>query len=70
MLSRTAGNLFWLALSSAEPDVERNLLLLRDRSWIDVPLVYETGQRAILTIEKGASGESVFRQALAAWAAG
>jgi len=68
--AKISGNLFWVALSSAEPDVERNLLLLRDRSWIDVPLVYETGQRAILTFEKGASGENVFSQALAAWAAG
>jgi hypothetical protein len=58
---------FWIALSAVDADVKANLALLRDNGWIDLPLVYETGQRAILTIEKGTLGDKVFKQALAAW---
>ncbi len=58
---------FWIALSGADADVKANLAMLRDNGWIDLPLVYDTGQRAILTIEKGAAGDQAFRQALAAW---
>jgi hypothetical protein len=59
---------FWIALSGVESDVTANLAILRSRGWIDLPLVYETGQRAILTIEKGTPGERVIEKALAAWA--
>jgi hypothetical protein len=33
-------------------------------------MVYETGQRAIITLEKGTSGDRVFDQVLSAWSAG
>jgi hypothetical protein len=35
----------------------RNLQLLKERSWFDVPLVYVNQRRAIIAIEKGAPGE-------------
>jgi hypothetical protein len=68
--AKVADGFFWIALSAAEADVARNLRLLRERSWIDLPLVYETGQRAILTFEKGAQGTQVFESAFAAWSTG
>lgn len=68
--AKVADGFFWIALSSAKVDVDRNMTYLRDRSWIDLPLVYETGQRAILTFEKGAAGERIFERALSAWGAG
>ena len=46
---------------------ERVLAMIRERNWIDLPFVYETGQRAILTFEKGVPGDRAFDQALAAW---
>ncbi len=58
---------FWVALSGVDADEKTNMALLRDNGWIDVPFVYDSGQRAILTIEKGPTGEQVFKQALAAW---
>jgi hypothetical protein len=66
--ARVADGFFWIALSGVESDVTANLNLLRDRIWIDLPLVYDSGQRAILTIEKGTPGERVFERALTAWA--
>jgi signal peptidase I len=58
---------FWIALSASEEDISANLALLRERDWIDLPLVYETGQRAIFTFEKGPQGDQVFQKAMAAW---
>ncbi len=65
--ARVADGFFWIALSGIEADVNLNLNLLRERVWIDIPLVYENGQRAILTLEKGAPGAQVFERALTAW---
>jgi hypothetical protein len=67
--AKVADGFFWIALSSIDTDVKNNLTLLKDREWIDLPLVYDTGQRAILTFEKGTTGDRAFESALAAWAA-
>ena len=58
---------FWIALNDLQQAVQDNLSLMANEKWIDVPLAYETGQRALLSIEKGADGEAAFRDALAAW---
>jgi hypothetical protein len=68
--AKVADGLFWIALSATDSDVAQNLQLLRERSWIDLPIVYETGQRAILTFEKGAPGQRAFDRAFAAWSTG
>jgi hypothetical protein len=58
---------FLIGLSSAEGDRGINIQLLREREWIDMPIVYQDGRRAILAIEKGPAGARAFRQAFAAW---
>jgi len=68
--AKVAEGFFWVALSGVDADVTANLRLLKDREWFDLPLVYESGQRAIVTFEKGTAGDRVFEQALAAWTAG
>lgn len=68
--AKVADGFFWIALSAAENDIASNLSLIRERNWIDLPFVYENGQRAILTFEKGPDGEAAFRQAFQAWGAG
>src|SRR5690606_34817717 len=66
--TRIVGNYFLLALSSAsERDVETNRDLLATQGWLDVAMVYGTGRRAILTLEKGEEGEQIFADVLAAW---
>jgi hypothetical protein len=54
-------------LSNVDADRARNLQLLKERSWFDVPLVYVNQRRAIIAIEKGAPGERAFNEAFAAW---
>ena len=58
---------FLVGLSNVDADRARNLQLLKERSWFDVPLVYTNQRRAIIAIEKGAPGERAFNEAFAAW---
>lgn len=58
---------FLVGLSNVEADRARNIQLLKERSWFDIPLVYTNQRRAIIAIEKGAPGERAFNEAFAAW---
>ena len=58
-----------IALNDSKDAIGNNTELLRSRSWIDIPLTYRNGRRALLTLEKGPSGTDAFNQALRAWAA-
>jgi hypothetical protein len=58
---------FLVGLSNVDADRQRNIQLLKERSWFDVPLVYTNQRRAIIAIEKGAPGERAFNDAFAAW---
>jgi hypothetical protein len=58
---------FLVGLSNVDADRTRNLQLLKERSWFDVPLVYANQRRATIAIEKGAPGERAFKDALTAW---
>ena len=58
---------FLVGLSNVDSDRARNIQLLKERSWFDVPLVYVNQRRAIIAIEKGPPGERAFNDAFAAW---
>src|SRR5262249_22435182 len=58
---------YLIGLSNAESDKDRNLQLLKERSWFDIPVVYNNNRRAILALEKGTPGERVFADAFKAW---
>lgn len=64
---KVTNGFFLVGLSSAEVDSQRNLQLLKERSWFDVPVVYTSGKRAILAVEKGQPGERAFDEAFRAW---
>jgi hypothetical protein len=58
---------FMVGLSAAPADKARNIDLLKQRPWLDIPIVYADKHRAILTLEKGAPGERAIAQAFADW---
>jgi hypothetical protein len=60
-------NLFLIGLSNLRNDVDRNMELILRRNWIDLPIRTAAGQRAILSIEKGAAGEQVLNDAFRQW---
>lgn len=44
-----------------------NLELMKTRSWIDIPITYRNGRRALITLEKGATGTAVFDKVMGEW---
>lgn len=58
---------FLIGLSAVDVDVQRNIALLKERDWFDIPIVYASGKRAILALEKGTPGQRAFEEAFRAW---
>jgi hypothetical protein len=67
--AKIADGFFLVALNDTKAEIDANMTLLRRQSWIDVPVVYKSGRRALFTLEKGIPGDKVFDEALKAWAA-
>jgi hypothetical protein len=64
---KVTNGFFLIGLSAVDADVQRNMQLLKDRPWFDIPIVYNNGGRAILAMEKGPPGDRAFADAFAAW---
>ena len=64
---KVTSGFFLVGLSAVEADMQRNLQLLKERAWFDIPIVYNNGRRAILALEKGTPGERAFEEAFKAW---
>ena len=58
---------FIIALNNLERARQSNERLMLESNWIDIPLGYASGRRALVTLEKGAVGQQVFRDAFADW---
>jgi hypothetical protein len=59
---------FVVGLENDDPEVvATNMQLLSRRNWIDIPISYSNGRKALITLEKGASGVAIFDKVLAAW---
>lgn len=68
--AKIADNFFLVALTDGQQEIAANLQLMQGRPWIDIPVVYRTGRRALITMEKGISGEKVFNEVIGAWTKG
>jgi hypothetical protein len=64
---KVTNGLFLVGLSSLSNNPERNLKLLLERSWFDIPMVYANQRRVILAIDKGETGDQVFKTVLTVW---
>jgi hypothetical protein len=64
---KVTDNFFLVGLMQGESDTQRNIQLLKERSWFDIPIHYADGKRAIIAVEKGPPGERAFSDAFAAW---
>jgi hypothetical protein len=65
---KVTNGFFLIGLSAVDADRTRNIQLLKDQEWFDIPIVYTNGGRAILAVEKGPPGDRAFNDAFAAWA--
>jgi hypothetical protein len=59
--------LFWIALSDDKDEIARNIQLLREGSWFDIPILFGDQTRALITFEKGIPGDKVFETVMASW---
>jgi hypothetical protein len=64
---RVTAAFYLIGLSNLDTEKERNLQLLKERGWFDIPVVYNNTRRAILAMEKGPPGERAFADAFKAW---
>ncbi|MBO6639176.1 MAG: hypothetical protein JJ920_02640 [Roseitalea sp.] len=62
-------NIFLVALTDADTAVQTNTALMLSQGWVDIPMQYVSGRRALITLEKGAAGDAVFREVFDAWEA-
>jgi len=60
---------FHMVALNDDAEARKANLDLMKRSWIDIPITYRNGRRALITLEKGASGTAVFDKVLGEWAA-
>jgi hypothetical protein len=65
---KVTNGFFLIGLSAVDADRQRNIQLLKDQEWFDIPIVYTNNGRAILAVEKGPPGDRAFADAFAAWA--
>ena len=66
--ARVVGNSFLFALSSSTADEQTNKDLLTSRKWMDLAIIYATGKKAIITLEKDDKAEQLFNDVFTAWA--
>ena len=60
---------FLVGLNRADADAAHNVDLMASRGWFDFPMLLSDDRIAKLTFEKGADGERLLAEALAAWKA-
>ena len=60
--AKIADGFFLVALNDSKAETDANLTLLRRQSWIDIPVVYKSGRRALFTMEKGVPGDQGVRR--------
>lgn len=64
---KISDGIFLIALDNLDKDRTANEALLQQRDWIDIPMQYRTGRRALITLEKGEEGKKVFDEVFEAW---
>ncbi|MFJ6323932.1 MULTISPECIES: hypothetical protein [unclassified Rhizobium] len=67
--AKVTDDVYMVALNDFPDARKTNLDLLKSRNWIDIPVVYRNGRRALLTMEKGQTGTDAFNKAIAEWQA-
>jgi hypothetical protein len=65
--ARVEGNSFLFALSASPEDITANERLLMSRKYMDLALIYGTGKRAIITLEKDAAAVALFSEVIGDW---
>ena len=58
---------FIVDLLDKSEDGQRNVDIIRGAEWVELPIVYDNGMRAVLAISLGSLAKKSFDQAISAW---
>jgi hypothetical protein len=58
---------FLIGLSPEQGERDGNVAMLKERPWIEIPIVFTDNLRGLLALEKGATGNEAFAQTFAEW---
>ena len=64
---KVSKDLFLIGLSGIDLEVQQNMQILKDRPWLGIPFVYNSSNRAVLSIEKGETGDKIINEMLTRW---
>lgn len=64
---RVTSGYFLVGLSTTASDRSINERQLKEHGWFDIPILYNNGRRALLTLEKGNSGDALLLDAFKVW---
>jgi len=64
---KISDNYFLVGLNRSDAELTHNVDLIANRGWFDFPMLLSDDRIAKLTFEKGADGERIVNDALAAW---
>jgi hypothetical protein len=67
LVVKVTDGFFLMGLSELEADKKKNVAMLKEHAWFDLPVVYNDNRRAILAMEKGAPGERAFAETFRLW---
>jgi hypothetical protein len=65
--ARVSPNLFLFAMSNSMSDRVYNVGHLTNGRWMDLALIYATGKRAVVTLEKDNAAQKLFTETLVDW---
>jgi hypothetical protein len=67
LMVKVTDNFFLIGLNNFDADKRRNVELLQQRPWVDVPVFFGDAKRGLVSFDEGAEGKRILAEALAAW---
>jgi hypothetical protein len=65
--AKVRDNLFLIGLSNQDMQRSQNILMLKENAWMDIAFVYHNQRRAIISLEKGSTGQRAFDEVFTNW---
>jgi hypothetical protein len=67
LAAKVKDNYFLIGLTNFEADRKRNIEVLQQRPWVDVPVFFSDARRGLISFDEGAEGKRILAEAFAAW---
>ncbi|MBA5723680.1 hypothetical protein [Candidatus Liberibacter sp.] len=64
---RISNDVYRISLKHLPDNPYRNLNILEEYQWIEIPITYQNGRKAVLTLDKGQIGTEIFKTVIQEW---